>query len=352
MAVTSRGYIDQIMPGADWARAQWGLGSRYWVRSVDDVKVTPLPSGNREVTISAGYFGGWGVTDYNPEPATVQLPTVVSGTQWFLIVARRTWGASAGTSATTFAYVTVGSTPSVPLDTPRNVNFGVLDDQPLALVPVTANPGGATVGNPRDLRAIGIGKEDFLIFDDLAMVYLAAPGVRCRLGAAVWLYGMNPVGTAHTWLLENDPTVKRSLPSAVSSDVISTTVNGVPTGWTAAAPLVTEAIRDGNQVDLNFEFRRIGPAIVGSSQYGDVTDQPVAVFAAPYRPSRHIFYSGQYRGRVNSVGGGVAPFTGEFYLHPNGVLYLESLHPDTQIPPSSDPGFWHVRGHLHFTQRS
>src|SRR5690606_19607196 len=110
MAITSYGYAGTVAPNEVWARMQYGLGRRYWVYDGNDCIVSPSTTTVRGVSVAPGWLGGWGILDHITSAETVQLPTVPSGTSYFLIVARRSWGTN---QATTIEYIDAGtSAPS------------------------------------------------------------------------------------------------------------------------------------------------------------------------------------------------------------------------------------------------
>lgn len=333
MAVISFGYPGTIDPGVTWADAQLGLGSRYWVRSFDSVRVTPKVGGSREVNISAGWFGGWGVTDYNDAVATVQLPTVASGTEWFLIVARRTWGVDAASSATTFAAISAGTTAAIPT---RNTTHGEVDDQPLALVSLTA--GQTLPAGTIDVRAIGIGPEDFIILSELALTYLAEPGVRARLGRTIYQYGMNAGNNGHAWIADPGPLGAVDIPSVTGASVLTPAP-----GWTV---IDAQATRYGNVVDLYWVMARTAATIVSNTTHGNVGDQPIATVAAAWRPPRQVMFSGVYRGGRGAID---TTYTGEFFLSGGGALSLQSLYPGADLKKHAS-NIWSVWGHLSYIQ--
>lgn len=135
MAITSYGFPGTI-DSVQWAKLAEELGAAYSVLDRDDWKVSVVVGPDRTVAVAAGTAFGRGVMDVNSAPINIQLPTVASGVRYDLICARRNWG----TPATTATYVQGTSTAAIPAG--RNATPGTLDDQPLALVKITA---GSTV---------------------------------------------------------------------------------------------------------------------------------------------------------------------------------------------------------------
>lgn len=191
LATPSPGYPGTIQ-AATWAQMQRGLGARYWVDDQAALKVTPKSDGTREVNIAGGYAGGYGIMDHNNGVATLQLPTVPSGTKWFLVCLRRTWGS---TNASSFVAIDAGTSDTA-LPT-RNTNPGTIDDQPLALVSLAS--GAAVPGTVHDLRLIGTAKDDYLANHDLVRQYADWLGIRLRVGQTDWQRILNVSGTP-TWL--------------------------------------------------------------------------------------------------------------------------------------------------------
>lgn len=330
MAITSVGYAGAIAPNVDWAHLQYVLGQEYFVSSEAAVRVTPVSTGTREVDIASGYFGGQGVLDFNSAAFRLQLPTVASGTTYFMIVARRTWGV---TQATSFVAINAGTGAVLPA---RNTDPGNIDDQPIALVPLTA---GQTVpGTPIDLRAIGHSKGGpYSAFSILTLSYLTRVGTVVRVGNDTWTRIVNSSYVA-TW--EKDPGVfgRIALPNASSSGVIVTA-----TGWTAGSPMVNVGVSDGNAVHVDLQVRRTGAAI-GTNSSGNITDNVIATLASPYRPKRRLVvpvmlaYSATSTDRTNFASG-----MGLSVLEPGGTWILVAGMPNIWVTSPIDatqPSVW------------
>lgn len=149
--VTSYGYSpgggDGSIDATHWAQIQEELGEAYGVSGAADWKVTTVSGVDRTVRVAAGSGFGRGVYDVvaGDTAPTVQLDVVSSGSRFDLVVARRTWGV---TPATTFTKVPGTGSQSIPSG--RLTGPGIVDDQPLALVQVTAGSSNAVV--VKDLR--------------------------------------------------------------------------------------------------------------------------------------------------------------------------------------------------------
>lgn len=177
MALTSVGYAGSVTP-SQWAGLTRAFGARYGVGGPNDWKVTAVAGQDRTVSVAAGQGFGHGVLDTTDAAQTVQLATVASGSRWDTIVARRTWA----TSTTALMAVQGSSTQGVAPG--RQVVPGVVDDQPIALVQVTAGQQLPTaVVDVRCWRGDG----GMVAASTDALAYLDAPG------SAVWVGGVEQV---------------------------------------------------------------------------------------------------------------------------------------------------------------
>lgn len=178
MAITSTGY-DGSIDETQWARLLPQAGSsHYGVTEADDWKVTPHPTTDRAVNIAVGSGWGHGVLDTSDAVATLAGATVPTGSRWDLIVARRDWSGTGGT--TTFAIITGSVNKELPA---RNTTPGTLDDQPLALVQFTSGVSSATA--VVDLRCWSR-NGGMVVRDQLALTYLFKLGAQVKLGSALW----------------------------------------------------------------------------------------------------------------------------------------------------------------------
>lgn len=178
MAITSAGY-DGSVSELSWSKMISGVGSsEYGVLAVDDYKVTPVTGADRTVSISAGSAWGKGVFDINDANITIQLDTVSTGSRYDMIVIRRNWTGAAGT--TTIAKINGSASKSLPA---RNVGAGALDDQPIALVQITAGQTQPTA--IIDLRAWG-SNGGMVAADALALSYLQRPGAQVFIAGETW----------------------------------------------------------------------------------------------------------------------------------------------------------------------
>ena len=164
-----------------WADAFPSIGlARYGVRSPLDWKVTAVSGQDRTVSIAAGRGYGHGVTDKTVANETIQLDTISSGSRWDLIAVRRDWTPTAGVSQ--FVKVNGGATQVIPGG--RQIGPGNIDDQPIALVQVTAGQTQPT--GIIDLRTWSGDGGGLVANHDLVRSYLNTTGTRVLIGGIDW----------------------------------------------------------------------------------------------------------------------------------------------------------------------
>lgn len=179
MAIISVGY-DGAVNESQWSDMIKKIGSaEYGVVGVGDWKVTSVTAADRTVSIAAGKGWGHGVFDENTANVTVQLDTVSSGSRWDLIAMRRDWTGIGGTS--TFVKVNGTSAKEIPVG--RTKGPGVIDEQPIALVQVTAGQTQPTA--IVDLRCWS-GNGGLFANTDLALTYLDSPGSQVKVSGRLW----------------------------------------------------------------------------------------------------------------------------------------------------------------------
>lgn len=165
-----------------WADAHPSIGlATYGVRSPGDWKVTAVAGQDRTVSIAAGRGFGCGVTDLTYTNDTLQLDTIASGSRWDLIAVRRDWTPTAGVSK--FVKVNGGATAVIPGG--RNSNPGGIDDQPIALVQVTAGQTQPT--SIIDLRTWSGDGGGIVAAHDLVRSFLNKTGTRLNINGVDWL---------------------------------------------------------------------------------------------------------------------------------------------------------------------
>lgn len=151
MAINSSGYDTPLYGEDEWAL--WhGAVRPYGVREYGDAKVTALTGAGLTCQVAAGTVYGWGVRDVITAPQNVTFGAAPSsGTRYDLVAMRRDWSGSAG-GPSSIVVIPGTTTRAIPT---RNRTPGTMDDQPLALVPITAT--SASPGTPIDLRTWGVG---------------------------------------------------------------------------------------------------------------------------------------------------------------------------------------------------
>lgn len=186
-------------------------GSRYSLDGASDLRPSRLLSGaDRTVRVAAGVAQGWGIRDTCTQ-TDVQLDTVSSGVRWDLIVLRRDWSGE----ETSFEVVQGGSSRAIPS---RDTNPGILDDQPIALVQITAGQQYPT--DLVDLRCWA-GDGGLVAVDALALDYLDIPGTRVNIGSTEYTRILSASGTA-SW----DQKVPPQNDPWVSSPIANSGFNG------------------------------------------------------------------------------------------------------------------------------
>jgi hypothetical protein len=183
----SSGYDLSNPSRESWATAHPSIGlARYGVRSPSHWKVTAVAGADRTVSILAGQGYGYGITDYTYDAETIQLDPVMSGARWDLIVCRRNWIPAAGESS--FQKVNGGPNPTIPF---RSTGAGNIDDQPLALVKVTANEPLEII----DLRTWSGDGGGIIANHELVKSFLNATGTRLNINGVDWIRRLDADGS-------------------------------------------------------------------------------------------------------------------------------------------------------------
>jgi hypothetical protein len=328
MTITSLGYSGTIAPNVGWANMQQVLGSRYMVASHTDCVVSPLVGGTRQIQVSTGYMGGWGILDQITATETLTLATVASGIHYWLICAHRNWT----TPVTTITAIDAGTALPATMPT-RSTSPGTTDDQPLALVSIAA---GAT--NPvviYDLRAIG-GPNIYNMSASLQnlpnwLSYMAIEGSTVYTGNKRWYRSVNQFTGNAFW--DTDPEIVTSGPG-VSNDV---GVNSALTGWTTSSTYAQRFSRSGNactlllQANTTSSTRAIEFGPDGGVSGGDTAVLTVSqtAYQPPYSiTDLDIRYIDGSRGGSSYHGGARLDSTGD--------LVIESGLPNTQAGPVAE----------------
>ena len=221
-----------------WADAHPRIGSgSYGVRSGGDWKVTAVAGADRTVSIAAGFGWGSGVIDKTVDNDTIQLDAITSGSRWDLIVARRDWTPTAG--ETKFMKINGGSVKAIPGG--RSMIPGGIDDQPLALVQVTAGQTQPTA--IVDLRCWAT-NGGMVAKDDLVKGYLNDLGTEVYINGVGWRYipGSNDV------------------PEWVATGAVTTYTPVAATGWSVTGDISVLPAGTKRQVTVDVTVKRTGSA--------------------------------------------------------------------------------------------
>ena len=169
-------------------------GSRYTLDRGNPLRPTRVTSGaDRSVRLAPGTAQGYGIRDTCTE-TNIQLEPVSSGVRWDEIVLRRDWSAE----ESSFAVIQGGSNRALPV---REQEPGILDDQPIALVQITAGQQYPT--DLVDLRCWA-GDGGLVAVDSLALAYLDDPGTRVSIGDTTYTRVVSPSG-ATSWDVKGPP---------------------------------------------------------------------------------------------------------------------------------------------------
>ena len=186
MAITSAGNKGTVN-ATQWADLVERVGaSSYGVDGPGDFQVSAVAGQDRPVSVGAGKAWGHGVIAFSDANETRQLGTIASGSRWDLVVLRRTWTSEGG--ATTVEVVPGGSAMALPA---RNNVPGTLDDQPLALVQVTAGQTQPTA--IVDLR-VWARTGGAVANHDLVRSYVRDSGTMLVIGSKIWQMRVSGAG--------------------------------------------------------------------------------------------------------------------------------------------------------------
>ncbi|MDQ0735338.1 hypothetical protein [Arthrobacter agilis] len=162
---------------ADWLTRV--SGARFSVGGEEDWKVTVQPGLDRGIRINGGIGVGDGVMDDFPDYDTRSLPLVASGSQWFLLAARRNWSTPASTN-----FVIIPGTAEKKIPAHENAP-GQISDQEIALVRIQA--GNTVVQDIVDLRAWA-GNGGVEAAEVLGRDQLQREGARVKIGSNLHCY--------------------------------------------------------------------------------------------------------------------------------------------------------------------
>lgn len=268
MAVTFTSYGYDTTTGNPYTEIAWAdahplIGSgMYGVRSGSDWKVTAVTGADRTVSIAPGFGWGYGVIDQTVANDTIQLDTITSGSRWDLIAARRDWTPTAGESK--FVKINGGSTKAIPGG--RLVTQGQIDDQPLALVQVTAGQTQPTA--IVDLRCWAT-NGGVVAKDDLAKNYLNRLGTELYINGTEWRYipGANDV------------------PGWISNTLDKSVNGGIATGLTALKTGWTRPFTSGNSKPRAWSTDGVTAHVTGMVQFNAGGGGDIIGLPAEYAPT-------------------------------------------------------------------
>ena len=272
MAVTFTSYGYDTTTGNPYTEVAWadahpriGSGS-YGVRSGGDWKVTAVAGADRTVSIAAGFGWGAGVIDKTIDNDTIQLDTITSGSRWDLIVARRDWTPTAG--ETKFMKINGGSVKAIPGG--RSMIPGGIDDQPLALVQVTAGQTQPTA--IVDLRCWAT-NGGMVAKDDLVKSYLNDLGTEVYINGTGWRYvpGANDVPE---WVATGTATTYS--PLQVTNYGLSGEINVENVGTRKRVTVDINVTRTGNDTTIGTAYAGFG-AVLPPAVRGSITHKYVPV---------------------------------------------------------------------------
>lgn len=261
MTIASRGYAGDV-DTIDWAHLQRVAGARYWCSSVNEARVLPHNYGTRQIVVTSGYLGGWGILDQITEPELYTLPAVTAGRRFFLIIAKREWR---NVFKTRIAHIDAGT--SLPMTMPaRTTKPGIEDDQPLALASLAANDTIPSI--VYDLRALG-NRDNFNLDPQLAghpgwFNFLAAEGVTIHTGDESYYRRLGAwIPSTGTHVSANGDTVAGFSRGGVTQGAITD-----PDGW----------------VSLYVELRQTSATPIAFDSHGHVGDRLIHRLPAALRP--------------------------------------------------------------------
>ena len=172
-----------------------GVG-QYHVDALEDGRVVTNSVGDRGVYVKPGRIIGDGIMDVFESNTQLNFASVASGPdRWDMVVLRRLWNASPGSSTSTYTIIQGGPNKSLPA---RNNNKGVLADQPIALCRIKA--GNSTVQEIVDLRCWAH-NAGMVALDKLVMSYMDQIGTTIDIDGETWAYRVikNGANLAAEW---------------------------------------------------------------------------------------------------------------------------------------------------------
>jgi len=194
MAITSIGYDGTI---DETNVAQWlgySTSAAWGVNQPDSFAASTVAGQVLQVRIKGGTQAApataWksGLVDFMVGDATLQLAPVSSGSRWDMIVMRRDYQPPGGVSS--LQVIQGGASMTLP---PREINDGVIEDQPLWLVKVTA--GQSVPTQYVDLRTFAR-NGGMTANHDLVRSYVGLLGTMIEINGIFWLRRVGANGAA------------------------------------------------------------------------------------------------------------------------------------------------------------
>lgn len=163
-----------------------GIG-QYHVEGLEDGRVVTNAIGDRGVYVKPGKIIGDGIMDIFEANTQLNFASVAAGSpdRWDMVVLRRLWNATPGSSTATYTIIQGGPNRALPA---RNNNKGVLADQPIALCRIKA--GSTAVQEIVDLRCWAH-NGGMIALDKLVMSYQDQIGTTINIAGETWTYQVN-----------------------------------------------------------------------------------------------------------------------------------------------------------------
>lgn len=305
--------------------AQMGrfVGAEYGVGGPHDCEVSST-TGDRAVRVSSGIgFGGFVMDTVAAE--TISLDPVTTGSRWDLIVLRRDWTPSGTPGGVTTIQVVKGVASTTGLKVVpagKKRGFGVVDDQPLALVQVIA--GQLPVGIIEDARLWPNKEMVAAKSTALDLFYPDAP-----FGALAYVPGQrafwrreSPTGGAVTWARQREPLAGVDI--LTQGQMVT-----YETGWTGAS-VTNRMVRDGNTRQVKLEARRLGARIVPDSN-GSLADVVIGNVIIDSPRFTEVPFAFKYGG--GPTASSYSTYLGLGTLQAGGAIVLNWLSPNAAINP-------------------
>lgn len=244
MAIMSYGYGDTQIDEAVWARIAPALGADYAVLGASDLAVRAVDGQAGVVAVAPGWAIAHGVLVYLTIETALTLQMPGSGSSWWCVCLRRNWSPAPGGESTLVAIQSTG--PTVPVT--RAANPGTVDEQPLALVQLTAGrtAPSAVISTRRWPKKVAYVDSPAGMFDPrIGESFVTPEGAR-------YVATLTGAGTVQ---LVRDRRVASGGPSPlqVSSDGVATIAHNL--GWTPSYFHATARVNGfDQQVDLRTMF--------------------------------------------------------------------------------------------------